>query len=86
MQNYYLNEKLVIMILGLALLGGCKQPTKNPDKGVSFELNQQRKQALSEISYQLQLDIPADKFTPINGKIVIAVNINIFDIISRFSC
>lgn len=76
MQNYYLNEKLVIMILGLALLGGCKQPTKNPDKGVSFELNQQRKQALSEISYQLQLDIPADKFTPINGKIVIAVNIN----------
>jgi aminopeptidase N len=76
MYKHFLNVKLLILIVGLALMSNCKQATKNPDKGVSFELNEQRKRTLSEVSYQLDLDIPADKFTPINGRVVILVNIH----------
>lgn len=76
MQKGFLKDKLLFVIVGVILLNGCKQPVKNPDKGVSFELNEQRRQALSNISYQLQLDIPADKRSPIKGRVVISATIS----------
>jgi aminopeptidase N len=75
MLKYSLKAKLLILF-SLALVGACKPSIQNPDKGVSFELNEQRKRTLSEVSYQLHLDIPADKFTPITGQVVISFSIN----------
>ncbi len=56
----------------LFLIVSCRSPQQEPDKGVSLALNEQRKSSLSEISYALQLDIPAEKSAPIVGNVVIS--------------
>lgn len=55
------------------VLTGCidKLPML-PEKGVSFELNQQRKQAVKNIHYNIELDIPAEKSEAIRGNVVIS--------------
>ncbi|MDZ7646604.1 MAG: hypothetical protein U5K54_05160 [Cytophagales bacterium] len=74
MLKYSLKANLLILF-SLVLMGACKSSIQNPDKGVSFELNEQRKQTLSEVSYQLHLDIMADKHMPITGQVVISFSI-----------
>lgn len=59
----------------LFILVSCTRQ-QAPDKGVSLALNEQRKRTLSEVSYDLQLDIPAEKSAPITGNIVISFNLS----------
>ena len=59
----------------LFILAGCTRQ-QAPDKGVSLALNEQRKSTLSEISYALVLDIPAEKSTPITGNVVISFTLS----------
>ncbi|MEQ1585231.1 MAG: M1 family aminopeptidase [Cyclobacteriaceae bacterium] len=60
----------------LFLIVSCRSPKQEPDKGVSLALNEQRKRALSEVSYDLQLDIPAEKSAPITGNVVISFSVS----------
>lgn len=51
------------------LFAQCKKvETEIPDKGVSFQLNEYRKQTIQHITYTIELDIPAVKSEVINGK------------------
>jgi len=45
-------------------------------KGVSIELAKHRKEQLSDITYNLSFDIPADRSTAINGVITISFDLN----------
>jgi aminopeptidase N len=57
-------------ILSFCFLSGCqKSQYEDPEKGVSLELNNQRKGVLSDISYSLQLEIPSTKEEVIRGSI-----------------
>lgn len=59
------------------MLFSCQQATfKEPERGVSFELNTHRKNVLSAISYTLNLEIPPTKTVPIIGNIVIGFNLS----------
>lgn len=60
----------------LFLIVSCRSPQQEPDTGVSLALNEQRKRALSEVSYDLQLDIPAEKSLPISGNVVISFSLS----------
>lgn len=66
---------LVIAALLLVLLS-CKNEYAAPEKGVSLALNDFRKKAISEISYDLFFDIPEGKSKGINGKITINCNLS----------
>ena len=55
---------LCLMVLGIS--------AQIPEKGVSKELAQQRKANISNVSYDLTFNIPADAKTPVTGKAVIA--------------
>ena len=52
----------------LSFLPACKKPENAPEKGVSYELNLDRKNNISNISYQLELNIPSEKNQVIEGK------------------
>lgn len=57
-------------------LSSCQKPKYNdPEKGVSLELNNHRKEVLSDISYSLQLDIPLARTDAITGKVRIHFNL-----------
>jgi aminopeptidase N len=67
---------LYLICLGPALISCQKNKLKQPDKGVSFELNNHRKNILSDISYSLQLEIPSIKTESIEGSIEIGFNLS----------
>ena len=69
MKNYRL---FLILTLCLLVLGISAQI---PEKGVSKELAQQRKANISNVSYDLTFNIPADAKTPVTGKAVIAFDL-----------
>lgn len=48
----------------------------DPDRGVSLVLNNQRKSVLTDISYSLQLEIPASKNEAIKGEVIIQFNLS----------
>ncbi|PSL27766.1 M1 family metallopeptidase [Dyadobacter jiangsuensis] len=50
-----------------------------PEKGVSFALNQYRKQHIDSIQYHIELDIPAGKAGKIIGKETVAFRLNALD-------
>ena len=58
---------LCLMVLGIS--------AQIPEKGVSKELAQQRKANISNVSYDLTFNIPADAKTPVTGKAVIAFDL-----------
>lgn len=60
-----------------SLFIGCSEERKkeDPEKGVSLQLHQVRKQQLTDISYQLMFDIPASKADSIPGKVIITCNL-----------
>ena len=60
------------LVLGVLLPAlAWSSPMRHVEPGVSLTLAQERAARISDISYQLQLDIPAPKSQPINGSIVI---------------
>lgn len=65
----------LIVTLCLLVLGISAQV---PGKGVSRELAQQRKANISNVTYDLTFNIPADAKTPVTGKAVIT-----FDLLMR---
>ena len=58
---------LCLMVLGLY--------AQVPEKGVSKELAQQRKTNISNVSYDLTFNIPADAKTPVTGKAIITFDL-----------
>ncbi|OJV21807.1 MAG: peptidase M1 [Dyadobacter sp. 50-39] len=67
---------LVVLISSLS----CKSPqTPPPEKGVSFALNQYRKQHIDSIRYGIELDIPAGKTGQIVGKETITFHLDVLD-------
>ena len=68
--NYY--RLFTISMLCLFVLGVSAQV---PEKGVSKELAQQRKANISNVTYDLTFNIPADAKTPVTGKAVIAFDL-----------
>ena len=58
---------LCLMVLGLY--------AQVPEKGVSKELAQQRKANISNVSYDLTFNIPADTKTPVTGKAIITFDL-----------
>ncbi|MCE6991310.1 M1 family aminopeptidase [Dyadobacter sp. CY323] len=72
--------KLLIPILALFFTFiSCQTKTNGPERGVSFSLNEHRKNTISNISYQIRLDIPPAKSERIKGEITIAFNLNSLD-------
>jgi len=60
----------------IIIAGSCSKSERNvPDHGVSLDLNNHRKSVLSDISYQLQLEIPPSKTESIAGSIKIRFNL-----------
>ncbi|GGN05828.1 aminopeptidase N [Dyadobacter beijingensis] len=58
----------------------CTQPSGSaPEKGVSFALNQYRKQNIDSIRYAIELDIPAGKTDKILGKETISFHLHSLD-------
>src|SRR6056297_14966 len=57
-----------VLILSLSMLVSCMDTTQIPKKGVSQELAQTRKSLLSDIHYQLYLDIPDSLSQPVEGR------------------
>lgn len=72
-----------IFYLLLALLissSACTRPQSAvPEKGVSFTLNQYRKQHIDSIRYRVELDIPAGKSGKIVGKETISFRLDALD-------
>ena len=58
-------NRIILMILILCFSCESKQVAINP--GVSWELAQHRKQTISNIRYEIELDIPGDMNKPIHG-------------------
>lgn len=56
-----------------------RQQSPAPEKGVSFSLNQYRKQHIDSIQYQIELDIPAGKAGQILGKEIVTFHLNAVD-------
>src|SRR6478736_1046132 len=72
-----MNGKWFLLIALAFILLQCKKAViEIPQKGVSFELNQYRKESIGDIMYSLDLDIPADKKEPINGRIKISFTLH----------
>ena len=69
MKNYrlFLISALCLLVVGIS--------AQVPEKGVSKELAQQRKANISNVSYDLTFNIPADAKTPVTGKAVIAFDL-----------
>lgn len=66
----------VISAIYFSLIGCTeKKASIDPEKGVSLQLHQLRKQQLTDISYQLKFDIPERKADSIPGKVIITFNL-----------
>lgn len=67
-----------LLVVGLFLiiqLTGCTEPLKN-ENGVSLELAEFRKEVLSEIHYDLTLEIPSIKAKSISGRLELSFNLS----------
>ncbi len=71
-----MKRSLYLFAFCLFFLTWCKESEKpDPEKGVSLQLHQLRKQQLSDISYQLNFDIPERKTDSIPGAVTITFNL-----------
>jgi aminopeptidase N len=81
-----INSFIVIVVFFIAL--GCKEEKKvDPERGVSLQLHQWRKQQLEDILYQLSFDIPERKADSIPGTVTITFNLlsTVDDLVIDFS-
>lgn len=68
------------LLLALLISAACtRQQPATAEKGVSFALNQYRKQHIDSIRYHIELDIPAGKAGKILGKETILFHLNTLD-------
>ncbi|WP_031530135.1 M1 family metallopeptidase [Dyadobacter crusticola] len=65
--------------LFLLVFAACQKHSNTPEKGVSFELNQYRKQHIDSIRYDITLDIPDGKGGRINGEETITFELKSLD-------
>ena len=74
MRIYYIP---VILLFIVVAFQGCKKDGEQLayDKGVSYELNQLRKQNIDNIHYTIELDIPAENKAQILGKQTISFDL-----------
>lgn len=73
-------RSLIFTITVLSAALACTRPQGPiPEKGVSFALNQYRKQHIDSIRYTIELDIPAGKTAKILGKEKISFHIDALD-------
>ncbi|MBO9611483.1 MAG: peptidase M1 [Dyadobacter sp.] len=73
-------RSLIFLAAAILAVSACTRPQNPaPEKGVSFALNQYRKQHIDSIRYQIELDIPAGKVGKIMGKESIAFHLNALD-------
>ncbi len=71
---------LIFLAATIFLTLACtRQQSPAPEKGVSFALNQSRKQHIDSIQYDIELDIPAGKTGKIIGKERISFHLNTLD-------
>lgn len=69
----------LLLALLISSVACTRQQTPAPEKGVSFALNQYRKQHIDSIRYQIELDIPVGKAGRIVGKETIIFHLNALD-------
>jgi aminopeptidase N len=66
-------QKIISCLALLFILFNCVTPKSEiPEKGVSLKLNEYRKKTISDLSYQLVLDIPSSKLDSITGNVKIS--------------
>ncbi|MDR6808799.1 aminopeptidase N [Dyadobacter sp. BE34] len=71
---------LIFLAATIIVASACtRQQSPAPEKGVSFALNQYRKQHIDSIQYQIELDIPAGKSGQISGKEIVTFHLNAVD-------
>ncbi|HOK60846.1 MAG TPA: M1 family aminopeptidase [Tenuifilum sp.] len=69
-----MNRKLALLsIFGLLLLLACKEKIES---GVSQQLANQRKQTLSNIEYNIYIDIPESENAPVPGRVELMFELN----------
>jgi aminopeptidase N len=61
-------KNFLFIALAAVIAVSCKKDFPAPDRGVSLSLNDFRKRSISEITYDIRLDIPDGKTAPIEGK------------------
>ena len=59
------------LVVVACIAWSCSSPPTVPDPGVSIALNNARKEIISNVSYDLRLQIPASKEEPILGQITV---------------
>jgi aminopeptidase N len=59
------------VLASLFVATGCKAPPLDTARGVPWSLAQHRAQTISELSYRIALDIPAERTAPIQGETLI---------------
>jgi len=69
----------LLLALLVSSLACTHQQSPAPEKGVSFALNQYRRQHIDSIQYQIELDIPAGKAGKILGKEIVTFHLNAVD-------
>ncbi|MCF2489022.1 M1 family aminopeptidase [Dyadobacter sp. CY347] len=70
---------IALLIVVLFQFGCSDQKAELPDKGVSYQLNERRKNTIDSIDYNIQLDIPSKKNEQIKGIETISFNLNALD-------
>lgn len=70
---------LVLLIVFLFQMGCTDHASEIPEKGVSYQLNERRKNTIDSIRYNIQLDIPSSKSESIKGIETISFNLNALD-------
>jgi aminopeptidase N len=72
------NPKRLALLVTILAAASCGQGAPPPDtsQGVSWELAQQRKGMLSDLSYRITLDIPAERSQPIEGRSVVSFRLH----------
>lgn len=74
-----LRSLIFTMAMSLATLACTRQQGPFPEKGVSFALNQYRKQHIDSVHYTIELDIPAGKTAKILGRETISFHLAALD-------
>ncbi|MBL8996866.1 MAG: ERAP1-like C-terminal domain-containing protein [Gemmatimonadetes bacterium] len=69
-----MSQRALLVATGLALLGAsaCTPAPRDPEPGVARALAEQRAQAISDLHYQVDLYVPAERDSAVTGEITIS--------------